>query len=1503
MALFKISKGPSSNLDKQEKNPGYVWVTEDEHAMYVDLSDTERIKLYDNLENDIKSAINSLNNKTNTSIMPNDSGDVKTKYRVAQKGNSSTATWYYPLCEFPINNAGNYASVIVSGRLGGWTSDNMSYINALVWNRENPGIATIDLGAKAGTSSTIYNMADLVLYVNGASLAAAATATLYAKCSGYFVFDLNLELFQSNAKITYDGSYLIATPSGTLVAQASTTTQRVEIINGKLSVGGKEFVIVNEGNAGSATKLKNAVNINGTPFDGSADITTTKWGAARTIQTRDSSSTNTSKSITWDGSNNIQIYLPDKIKAEEFTGALVGNAKTADSFSSNKTITLTGDISGSGAGTSGWSITTTLADSGVTAGGYGPTSSKVLSWGETFTVPYVKVDKKGRVTTAMGYGITLPKIDAAERLGTVDVGNSTTPIYLSKGTATACSGIVVTTGAQTFSGNKTFSGDITGGGNITLTAGGLIAEKGTVKASQFQGSSAVLTGTVKANNFTGTSLGSQNIELNNFSPILANSGGFIDFHYHNANKKPTDTNGNELTAEQDYTSRIIENAPGTIDINGVKFKNNIATGSFKGSLAGNADTATKATQDGNGKVISDTYETKSDASNKLIVAKKYTDDSISPLSTKVNILIGSDLNKSVRTIANEELAAQLIPESAQASLDTLQEIAAWIQQHPDDAAAMNVEISKKMDKAGGTFTGLVKFNEVDGQCINFDKGFYINKSGGQTLLGNNGSTTWIGMNSAALVFRGTSGVRPTYNGVNLALQSDISAHAHSVGTGLTISGTGGISGTVTYSANLKSTTSLGALDTTSKLYAVGVDDNGQLCVNVPWKNTHYTTKLYAGASGTAANAAATNPYIKVIDSSTYRNQIQLKGAGATAVSSDANGVITITSTNTTYSSLKNPYSLTIQTNGTSQGSYDGSAAKSINITYSNVGAAAASHTHTSLVSLGAQTPETGRTSSRGGIYTYNTNASVTGGPTTYTSIIGFGQGTSGHTEIASCWTSGRGLWYRNLRDTIDDWFSWCRVLDETNYTSYTVTKTGSGASGTWGIGISGNAATATTANKLGTNAGSSTLPVYFSGGIPVACSSTLGVSITGNAATATKLGTSTVGGTAKPIYLNAGAATACSATVGSSNEPVYMNGGTITACTMSTSGNRWGVLPQIGTDGVMEVGKYIDFHGSGGATSDYAVRLTADSNLLTVSGKLSLPTNDYTWLAGGTTMTGAAININTAQSSSLYHPVLNIKTSSGHYISQGGLGNNYGFYGYLASRTENGKDWYWQFSSASGLITHNSSVSDGARYALQGTGDVCFTVQNTNTSCRVGLLLGSGGYNRGIYDFTNSNWAFYVDSNAKYHVGPSGVYALNSVLYGACWNDYAEYRSKEEIIEPGYCVASRDNGKIYKTTEKFQACDGIISDTYGFVIGDQENESIPLAVAGRVLAYCEGDRYSYHAGDTVCAGSEGKVIKMSREEICMWPDRIVGIVSEIPEYETWGENDIEVNGRIWIKVR
>lgn len=79
---------------------------------------------------------------------------------------------------------------------------------------------------------------------------------------------------------------------------------------------------------------------------------------------------------------------------------------------------------------------------------------------------------------------------------------------------------------------------------------------------------------------------------------------------------------------------------------------------------------------------------------------KATSADVTALSGKVTTLISTDAGKSVRTIANEELAAQLIPENAQAALDTLSEIATWIQSHPDDASAMNAAIEALQAKVG-----------------------------------------------------------------------------------------------------------------------------------------------------------------------------------------------------------------------------------------------------------------------------------------------------------------------------------------------------------------------------------------------------------------------------------------------------------------------------------------------------------------------------------------------------------------------------------------------------------------------------------------------------------------------------------------------------------------------------------------------------------------------------------------------------------------------------------
>ena len=91
------------------------------------------------------------------------------------------------------------------------------------------------------------------------------------------------------------------------------------------------------------------------------------------------------------------------------------------------------------------------------------------------------------------------------------------------------------------------------------------------------------------------------------------------------------------------------------------------------------------------------------------------------------------------------------------------------------------------------------------------------------------------------------------------------AHSHSAGAGLIVSGNGGISGTVNYKAALVSETADAAAAGTGKLYAVKIDKNGKLAVNVPWTDTdtkvtsaanHYTPAADSSAA-LSANASST----------------------------------------------------------------------------------------------------------------------------------------------------------------------------------------------------------------------------------------------------------------------------------------------------------------------------------------------------------------------------------------------------------------------------------------------------------------------------------------------------------------------------------------------------------------------------------------------------------------------------------------------------------------------
>lgn len=184
--------------------------------------------------------------------------------------------------------------------------------------------------------------------------------------------------------------------------------------------------------------------------------------------------------------------------------------------------------------------------------------------------------------------------------------------------------------------------------------------------------------------------------------------------------------------------------------------------------------------------------------------------------------------------------------------------------------------------------------------------------------------------------------------------------------------------------------------------------------------------------------------------------------------------------------LKNPYAVEIKANGVSLGTYDGSAAATFNLSAANVGAANKVHTHTASEISGLPTNLSAFTNDVGyitGITKSMVEGVLTGDITSHThSYLPLSGGTiTGDLTISnpnssqhtiSIFTNNGVAWIGYNADS-DLWFVTDKLWNNSytlihsgNYNSYAPTLTGTGASGTWGIDITGNAATATNAENI-----------------------------------------------------------------------------------------------------------------------------------------------------------------------------------------------------------------------------------------------------------------------------------------------------------------------------------------------------------------------------------------------------------------------------------------------------
>ena len=408
------------------------------------------------------------------------------------------------------------------------------------------------------------------------------------------------------------------------------------------------------------------------------------------------------------------------------------------------------------------------------------------------------------------------------------------------------------------------------------------------------------------------------------------------------------------------------------------------------------------------------------------------------------------------------------------------------------------------------------------------------------------------------------------------------------------------------------------------------------------------------------------------------------------------------------------------------------------------------------------------------------------------------------------------------------------------------------------VSIDGNADTATYATSAGSatsagklsaaDKGSSTKPIYFSNGIPAECGSKLDVAISGKADTAGVADSAGLANKAKMLVKSDGT-TAYNA--GDASTPVYFT-----------------------TSGVPSACTSLDLNTSGSAAKLSAADKGSSTKPIYFSNGIPAECGSKLDVA----ISGKADTAGVADSAGLANKAKMLVKSDGSTAYNAGDANTPVYF------TTSG------VPSACTSLDLNTSGS-AAKLSAPDKGSASKPVYFT------------GGVPAEITSLNLGSGTITTTGNVSFGNVSCGNVNATGYVYGAVWNDYAEFREGTAQVEPGRIVYEVGDDTVALTDRRMMAAVSAVSDTFGFAIGETDKAQLPLAVAGRVLVYTDVDRTEFKAGDVVCSGPNGTVSKMTREEIREYPECILGVVSAIPSYETWGTGNVKVNGRIWVTIK
>ena len=113
-----------------------------------------------------------------------------------QDVNSTGVDQYFKLATFPIDDSANFASLLLRGRLGGWTTENSAYWEILIGNRTNDysGIKIKAAVNAAGSVNQAIGPCDLAAY---AQVDKSAILYIRVPAGQYYSFDLEYDAIQS----------------------------------------------------------------------------------------------------------------------------------------------------------------------------------------------------------------------------------------------------------------------------------------------------------------------------------------------------------------------------------------------------------------------------------------------------------------------------------------------------------------------------------------------------------------------------------------------------------------------------------------------------------------------------------------------------------------------------------------------------------------------------------------------------------------------------------------------------------------------------------------------------------------------------------------------------------------------------------------------------------------------------------------------------------------------------------------------------------------------------------------------------------------------------------------------------------------------------------------------------------------------------------------------------------------------------------------------------------